>query len=171
MMLCTVGKLMGAAKVILVNRSAPRLETAKKLNIADHYVCLSEEDIIETVLGLTCGLGADVVFTSCPSPQAQADAVKIAGNRARINFFGGLPKDKAIVPIDTNLIHYKELLVSGAHGSTPVHHRKAIELIASGCVDAKKYITHTFLLEDIISAFTAAEERAGLRVIVNPWEE
>lgn len=170
MMLCLVAKLMGAAKVILINRSAPRLETAKELNIADHYICLSEQDGIKAVLELTGGLGADVIYTSCPSPQAQADAIIMAKNRARINFFGGLPKDKSIVPIDTNVIHYKELIVSGAHGSMPIHHSKAIELIASGRINVKKFITHKFSLDKIIDAFAFAESHKGLRVIVKPWE-
>ena len=170
MMLCDVARLMGAAKIILINRSAPRLEIAKKLGVADDYICLNEQDGIEAVLGLTGGLGADVIFTSCPSPQAQADSLKMAKNRARINFFGGLPKSQSVVPLDTNIIHYKELFVSGAHGSMPVHHGKAIELIASGRLDIKKFMTHTFPLDDIAEAFATAEGHKGLRVIVCPWD-
>jgi L-iditol 2-dehydrogenase len=171
MMLCSVARLMGAVKIILINRSMPRLEAAKALGIADHYICLAEQDGIKSVLDLTGGLGADVIFTSCPSPQAQSDAILMAKNRARINFFGGLPKDKSVVPINTNMIHYKELLVSGAHGSMPVHHGKAIELIASGRVDVKKFMTHKFPLDKITEAFAAAEGHKGLRVIVKPWAE
>jgi len=171
MMLCDVARLMGAAKIILINRSAPRLEIAKKLGVADNYICLNEQDGIDAVLDLTGGLGADVIFTSCPSPQAQADALKMAKNRAKINFFGGLPKNRSVVPIDTNIIHYKELFVSGAHGSMPVHHGRAIELIAGGRLDIKKFMTHTFPLDSIAGAFTMAESHKGLRVIVKPWEE
>lgn len=171
MMLCVVARLMGAAGVILINRSAPRLETAKKMNIADHYICLAERDGVKAVLDLTGGLGADVIFTSNPSPQAQSDAILMAKNRAKINFFGGLPKDKSVVPIDTNMIHYKELLVSGAHGSMPTHHGRAIELIASGKIDVKQFITHRIPLTGIADAFNIAEGHAGLRVVVKPWEE
>ena len=171
MMLCVVARLMGAAGVILINRSAPRLETAKKMNIADHYICLAESDGVKAVLDLTGGLGADVIFTSNPSPQAQSDAILMAKNRAKINFFGGLPKDKSVVPIDTNMIHYKELLVSGAHGSMPTHHGRAIELIASGKIDVKQFITHRIPLTGIADAFNIAEGHAGLRVVVKPWEE
>jgi L-iditol 2-dehydrogenase len=168
MMLCNVAKIMGASKVILINRSAPRLEMAKCIDAADVYVCSSEQDSVARVLQETSGLGADVIFTSCPAPQAQADALKMAKNRARINFFGGLPKDKSIVPLDTNIIHYKELIVSGAHGAMPIHHGRAVELISTGKVDVKKYITHHFSLDEIGKAFAAAEGHSGLRVIVNP---
>ena len=129
---------------------------------------MENEDAVSRVLGETEGLGADVIFTSCTSPGAQVDSIHMAKNRARINFFGGLPKDKSIVPIDTNIIHYKELFITGAHGAMPIHHLKAIELIASGRIDISKYITHTYSLDDINTAFKTAEEHSGLRVIVNP---
>ena len=169
MMLCEVARLMGAAKIILVNRSHPRLEIAKRLGVADVYICSGEENAIGRILCETENLGADVIFTANPSPRSQADALHMAKNRGRISFFGGLPKDDCIVPLDTNIIHYKELLITGAHGSLPVHHGRAVDMIASGKIDVKKYITHRFSLEDIGKAFAAAEQHSGLRVAVNPW--
>ena len=168
MMVCEVSKAMGASKVILVNRSSGRLEIAKKLGIADVFVCMQNEDAIKRVLEETGGLGADVIYTSCPSPQAQIDSIYMAKNRCKINFFGGLPKDKSMVTLDTNIIHYKELLISGAHGAMPIHHRKAVDLISSGRIKVDKYIMHTYPLDEIMSAFKTAEEHSGLRVVVNP---
>ena len=168
LMLCEVAKILGAAKVILINRSQPRLKMAKELGIADVFICSSEENAIERVLEETGGLGADVIFTSNPSPESQTDSIYMAKNRARINFFGGLPKDKSIVPLDTNVIHYKELFIAGAHGSMPIHHGQAVDLIASGRIDVKKFLTHTFALEDIANAFATAEGHSGLRVVVKP---
>ena len=168
MILCEVASAMGASKVILINRSQPRLKIAGKLNVADVYVCSSGENAVERVLDETGGLGADVIFTACPSPQAQVDAIGMAKNRARVNFFGGLPKDASMVTLDTNIIHYKELFISGAHGAMPIHHQRAVELIASGRIDVKKYVTHAYPLEEILSAFKTAEGHSGLRVVVNP---
>lgn len=168
LMICEVARMMGAAKVILINRSTPRLEMAKSINAADVYICSSEENSVIRVLEETGGLGADVIFTSCPSPDAQVDAINMAKNRAKINFFGGLPKGKSNVTLDTNVIHYKELIITGAHGSMPIHHGKAIELIASGKVDVKKFLTHSFPLDEIEKAFQTAEGHSGLRVVVNP---
>uniref|UniRef100_UPI00359C4D77 alcohol dehydrogenase catalytic domain-containing protein n=1 Tax=Faecalicatena contorta TaxID=39482 RepID=UPI00359C4D77 len=168
MMLCCVARRMGASKVILVNRSEQRLEIAEKLDVADIYVCSGKEDAILRVMKETNGLGADVLFTSCPSPQAQTDAMQMAKNRARVCFFGGLPKEKSQVTIDTNIIHYKELFITGAHGATPYNHGRAVELIASGVVDVKKFISASYPLHEIDKAFEAAEKHSGLRIIVNP---
>jgi len=166
-MIVEMARKMGSTKIIVVQRSRPRLEMAKKFG-ADVYICSSEEDAVERVKEETGGLGADVVITSNSSPEAQTDAIKMARNRARVNFFGGLPRDKSLVALDTNLIHYKELFVHGAHGAMPVHHMKAVELIASGIIDMKKYISHRFSLDDIRGAFATAESHAGMRVIINP---
>ena len=166
-MIIPVAKLMGATKIIVVQRSKPRLELARQFG-ADVYICSSEENSIERVLEETGGLGGDVIITANPSPEAQADAIKMAKNRARVNLFGGLPKDKSNVTIDTNIIHYKELFVHGAHGALPHHHGKAVELIASGKLDMKQFISHKFSLDDIHAAFEAAEGHKGMRVVVNP---
>lgn len=165
-MLVEVALKMGA-RVLLVNRSRPRLETAKQLG-AHAYICSAEEDAVKRVLEETGGLGADVVITCNPSPEAQVDAIYMAKNRARVNYFGGLPKGKSMVTIDTNIIHYKELFVHGAHGSLPRHHQKAVELINAGIIDMKKYISHRFPLERMTEAIETAESHAGMRVIVNP---
>ena len=165
-MIVEVAKKMGASKVILVQRSRARLEMAMKTVNADVFVCSEEEDAVKRILLETQGLGADVIFTACPSPAAQQDAISMAKNRARINFFGGLPKEKSKVVLDTNVIHYKELFITGAHGAMPIHHLKAIELIASGTIDVKPFISEQFSLDDIKAAFAAAESHSGMRVIV-----
>lgn len=164
-MIIEVAKKMGAKKVIVVQRSRPRLEMAKKFG-ADAYICSSEEDAIARVLEETNGLGADVVITANPSPQSHSDALYMAKNRARVNLFGGLPKGSSVT-LDTNIIHYKELFVHGAHGAMPIHHGKAVELIASGAIDMKRYISHRFELDDIAEAFKTAEGHSGLRVIIH----
>jgi len=168
MMLCEVAKAMGAAKIIMIDVSKPRLDIAKKIGIADVCICLKEEDGVARVLEETDGLGADVIYTSCPAPQAQIDALHMAKNRAKVSFFGGLPKNASNVLLDTNLIHYKELFITGAHGAMPIHHSRAVELIASGRIDVKKFLTHRFPLDEIATAFKTAEEYGGLRVVVNP---
>jgi L-iditol 2-dehydrogenase len=167
-MIIPVAYMCGAARVIVVQRSRPRMESAKKFG-ADSYICSSEEDAIGRILEETGGLGADVIFTANPSPQSHADALKMAKNRARINLFGGLPAGSTVT-MDTNIIHYKELFVIGAHGSLPRHHQQAIELITKRRPDIRPYISHRFSLDRIADAFAAAEGHLGMRVVVKPWE-
>jgi L-iditol 2-dehydrogenase len=167
-MIIPVAYMSGAARVIVVQRSRPRMEAAKRFG-ADVYICSSEEDAISRVLEETAGLGADVIFTANSSPQTHADALKMAKNRARVNLFGGLAEGSTVT-LDTNIIHYKELFVMGAHGSLPRHHRQALELIAAKRPDIRPYISRHFALDDIGEAFAAAEGHQDMRVIVKPWD-
>jgi len=165
-MLIPVAVMSGATKVIAINRSPGRLGFAKEAG-ADVTICQAEEDQVERVLEETNGQGADVIFTANPTPASHIDAVKMAKNRGRVNLFGGLPAGTK-VELDTNLIHYKELLVSGAHGAVPRHHKMAIDLIASGKIDIGKFISHRFSLDDAAEAFRVAESKEGLRVLIKP---
>jgi L-iditol 2-dehydrogenase len=167
LMLMQAAKMMGACKVIAIELVKERLEIAKRFG-ADVCICPADEDAAARVLEETGGLGADIVYTANSVPQTQADALKMAKNRGRVCFFGGLAKDRSNVTLDTNIIHYKELFVHGAHGSMPVHHMKAVNLIASGKIDMKKFISHKMPLDQIREAFRIAESYEGLRVVVNP---
>ncbi|MDR1797536.1 MAG: zinc-dependent dehydrogenase [Clostridiales Family XIII bacterium] len=168
-MIIPVALMSGATKIIVINRSPGRLEFAKTAG-ADVTICSSQEDQVARVLEETDGLGADVIFTANPTPQSHSDALKMAKNRGRINLFGGLPAGST-VELETNIIHYKELTVTGAHGSVPRHHAQAIELIRAHRPDIRPFISHHFPLDQIADAFAAAEGKAGLRVVVNPWGE
>jgi L-iditol 2-dehydrogenase len=165
-MIIPIAYIQGASKVIVVQRSRPRLEAARQFN-ADCYICSNEEDPVKRVLEETAGLGADVIFTANPSPESHVTALKMAKNRARVNLFGGLPAGSTVT-LDTNVIHYKELIVCGAHGSLPRHHQLAINLIAARRPDIRPYISHHFPLEQINEAFAAAEGHKGMRVVVQP---
>ena len=165
-MIIPVALMSGAAKVIAIDWVPGRLPYAKEVG-ADVTICSSEEDQIVRVLDETGGMGADVIFTANSSPESHIDALKMAKNRGRVNLFGGLPAGTK-VELETNLIHYKELLVSGAHGSVPRHHKQAIDIIASGKLDIKAFISHRFTLDKICEAFAMTESKAGLRVVVKP---
>ncbi len=165
-MLMEVARKMGAGKVIAVNRTRKRESIVQE--VADIVIYTSEEDLYTRVLEKTGGLGADVVLTACSSPEAQIDALKIVRNRGRVNFFGGLPPNMPPTPIDTNIIHYKEILLTGAHGAVPRHHRQALELISQGIVKVKRYISSVYPLSDALSAFRKAGEKTEMRILIQP---
>ena len=57
--------------------------------------------------------------------------VLLVGQNGRVMFFGGLPKGRSTVSLDTNEIHYKQLLVSGTTRQSLRQYRKCLELIGS----------------------------------------
>ena len=166
-MMAELAKNMGARKVIVSQRSKTRLEMARKYDI-DVLISATEEDFTERVMEETDGLGADVVITACSSLAAQAQTIPVIKTRGRINLFAGLPKGSDPLILDSNIIHYKECYLFGSHGSTPRHHKMALELLSSGRIEAKKFISHNFRLDQILDAFDMVESRLGMKVIINP---
>lgn len=165
-MMIPVAGLLGATRIIVIEKDKRRLETAKQFG-ATEYIWTEEQDPVQRVMELTGGQGANVVITANAVSSTHIDAINMAGPRARINLFGGLAAGTTI-RLEPNKIHYKEISLMGSHGSTPRQHRMALDLIASGKLDMTRYISQRFPLAEIGKAFAAAENRDGLRVIVNP---
>ncbi len=170
-MLMKLARSFGATSVIGVQRSRVRIPQALALSGADTIFCSQDGDPVQAVLELTAGEGADVVITANSSVETHLQSLKMARQRGRINYFGGLPAGSPPVEMATNLIHYRELLLTGSHGSVPRQHRIALELLARGVIDGKALITHRFVLGDIVTAFATAEGHSGLKVVVSPTGE
>ena len=86
----------------------------------------------------------------------------------RISLFGGLPKDNPTIMLDSNLVHYRELTLVGANGSSPAHNKQALELIASGSVPVADLITHRLPLEQVLEAFGIVARGEAIKVTVQP---
>jgi L-iditol 2-dehydrogenase len=158
----------GAARVFLVDLNAERLRLAAELVAPDAVVIGSEVDVLDAVAKLTDGRGADVVITAAASGRAQEQALQMAARQGRISLFGGLPKDNPIIAFDSNLVHYRELTVVGANGSSPAHNAEALRLIASGAVPVADLITHRLPLRDTLRAFEIVARGEAIKVTVEP---
>jgi L-iditol 2-dehydrogenase len=158
----------GAARVFLVELSRKRLEMAEALVKPDAAICAEEVDPVEAVLELTGGRGADVIITAAASGKAQEQAIQMAARRGRISFFGGLPKDNPTITCDSNLVHYRELTIVGANGSSPAHNAQALELVASGAVPVVDLITERLPLDGALDAFGIVSRGEAIKVTIEP---
>ena len=86
----------------------------------------------------------------------------------RISFFGGLPKTDPTITCDSNLVHYKELILAGANGSTPQHNRRALQLMADGRVPVADLLTHRVPLADVRQAIDLVLGGQAIKVVVQP---
>ena len=145
-----------------------RRDTAKEYG-ADLVV--SPDDLAKTAREWTDGKGLDAVILSAGVPSAVNQALELVKNRGHVVFFGGF-KRGTTATIDPNLIHYKEVIVTGSYwvGAPPYGDRKfyhkSMQAIADKSVPVAKLITHRFPLEDIVKALETMESLEGLKVIV-----
>jgi len=85
----------------------------------------------------------------------------------RGHYFAGFPKG-ALSNMDPNLIHYGELVVTGASNSGRASHEKALRLISEGAIDVKSLHTHTFELDDVVEGIEFAVSGSGVKVAIVP---
>ncbi|WP_433199558.1 zinc-dependent dehydrogenase [Dactylosporangium sp. CS-047395] len=163
-----LARARGAARVFLVDLNRERLDLAAGLVHPDAAICGSETDVVDAVLKLTEGRGADVVITAAAAGAAQEQAVQMTARQGRISFFGGLPKDKPVIALDSNLVHYRELTIVGANGSSPGHNKEALRLIAEGAVPVADLITHRLPLEGALDAFGIVARGEAIKVTIEP---
>jgi L-iditol 2-dehydrogenase len=163
-----LARARGAKRVFLVELNRARLDMSAEKVSPDAAICSAEVDAVDEVKKLTDGRGVDVVITAAASGAAQEDALQMAARSGRISFFGGLPKDKPTITLDSNLVHYRELTIVGANGSSPSHNKKALELIASGRVPVDDLITHRIKLADLHDAIKLVSTGAAIKVTIEP---
>ena len=157
-----------AGRIILVDINSERLKMSADAVQPDVVINASEVNIVEEILKLTGGRGADVIITATPANITQEQAVSMAARNGRISFFGGLPKTNPTITLDSNLVHYRQLHIHGANGSAPEHNRRALDYIASGEVPVADLITRRIRLRDVMDAFGIVERGEAIKVTVEP---
>jgi L-iditol 2-dehydrogenase len=120
---------------------------------------------VERVKELTEGRGANAVIVAIGTTEAAKTGIEMAGICAAVNFFAGTYPPGEIA-LDPNVVHYKQLVLTGSHDFTPHHFTMALKLIQYGMVKVKPIISHVLPLEELASAFDIVAERKGLKVII-----
>lgn len=159
-----VAKVFHAEKIIAVEPLSDRRKLAIELG-ADNVINPFEEDITSTVQELTDG-GADVIIiTTGGAVEAEylPRAIEMAAKGARINIFAGTYPKKEVL-IDPNLIHYKEIIISGTFGYTLSHCNKALTLIRKRKVQIQKIRSPVLKFEEIENAFNIYGKPPNLKV-------
>jgi len=158
-------RLFSPSHIIAIDLADARLEAAKQFG-ADVVVNNSREDPLGVVRSLTGGLGADVAIEAVGMPATFELAVLLSRPGGRIANIGvhGKPatlhlEDQWIrnITITTGLVDAY---------STPT----LLRLLASHHINAGRFITHRFALEEIDQAydvFARAADTGALKVVLS----
>ncbi len=160
-----LARLRGAVRVIVSEMIPERRDQALNFG-ADAAV--TPDQLADAVSAASHGDGADVVIVAAPAHPAQEAALGIAAIGGRINFFGGLPKDRPTITLDSNVVHYKELIVTGTTACSTQDCRQAATLVNSGRIDLAPFISARYPLAEAVRAFGVAEDRKSLKVVLEP---
>lgn len=160
-------KKMGAEKVIMVDLVEERLDLARRLG-ADETINAAREKVEERVRQLTSGHGADIVIEAIGRPETWEQALKLVRKGGKVLEFGGCPPGTEI-HVSTELLHYDEVTVMGTFHATPLHFRKALNLIASKTINVAPLVTRKMPLEKIKEAFEIlATSKNEVKIAITP---
>lgn len=113
--------------------------------------------------------GADDVIVAVGSQAAQQEALSLLNRGGVANLFGGLPRGRHLLELDSLDVHYRETRVVGSSGGDPWDMKDTLDLLASGSFDAGNYVYGVGGLEHTIEILERmSRERVNGRAIVYP---
>ena len=132
---------------------------------ATHVVNAQREDVRAVVSDLTAKAGADLVVEASGSPRAVADAFHLVGRGKVIAAIGLTGRE---LNLDWDIGVFKEIDVRFSKSSTYMSWDRAISMVASGRVDVRPLITHTFKLADWQRGLDVSASGEAIKVVLFP---
>ena len=161
-------RLFSPSHVVAIDHSDARLKKAREFG-ADVTVNNAHDDPAVVIRNLTGRLGADVTIEAVGTPETFELAVKLARPGGRVANIGvhGKPVMLHLEEQWTRDITITTGLVDAS--SIPV----LMRLVANGQLDASRFITHHFGLDDIEQAYDVFADPASgaLKVVLTRSEE
>jgi len=88
--------------------------------------------------------------------------------QGRVNFFGGLPAGKQGHHVSSNLVHYRQLTVTGTTGSSTHEYRRSLALLAAGRLQVADLISARYGLAQVHQALEVARSGKALKIVLEP---
>ncbi|MBI4790403.1 MAG: alcohol dehydrogenase catalytic domain-containing protein [Chloroflexi bacterium] len=158
-----IARLFGA-RVMVADVLPERLALARQLG-AHAILDNSNGDLKRAVMDWTNGCGADAAVVTVAASPVVLQAAECLGDGGRLNIFAGI-YPVAPLPIDPNLIHYKELVLTGSADSTSQDMHAALHLIETGQVRVEELISHRLPLQQLPEGFEIVSKQQGLKVMI-----
>jgi threonine dehydrogenase-like Zn-dependent dehydrogenase len=173
MTLGQVAKAYGIGRILMVGTRPEPLDIARAAGAADIGVVNAVHNPADVVLELTNGEGVEAVFETvggeAPTINQGIEMVRRGGVISILGIFTQAPT------VDVQTAYRKELHLQWANSFSRwqgvSEYRMALDLMASGRLNASPLITTHFSLDQIQAAFAAAEDKrssGAIKVMVHP---
>jgi L-iditol 2-dehydrogenase len=157
-----IARKLGAGRVGVADMVDHRLKQAAAFG-ADLTLSLSSPGWEQKARDFTGKNGADNVITAAPSVSSITDALKTVKSDGRILVFGGLPHG-SVLSFDPNIIHYREVTITGSIDATIDDFNRAAAMAPS--LGPERFITHRFPIERVRDGMEAMRKKEGLKLVL-----
>ena len=159
---CNWRDFSGAAGIFATDLYPHRVKAAREAG-AHHAFQANGGDELEEILNATGGRGVDVAFEAAGEQDAVDVAVGAVVPGGKVILAGIPASDQTWFSAST--ARRKGLTLKLVRRMKHTYPR-AIDLVSRGLVDVGSLVTHRFPLEEAAQAFAVAQQRAGLKVMI-----
>ncbi|XP_078662278.1 sorbitol dehydrogenase-like [Branchiostoma floridae x Branchiostoma belcheri] len=156
-------KARGAAKVIISDVNAKRLEVAQQMgaHVTVHVTSRDSQAMADQVVRALGG-HADVTM-ECSGAEAAVQTGIYATKSGGVMVQVGLGADMITIPLVDAALREVDIRGTNAY---PNCYPTALSMVASGQVNLKPLVTHRYSLEQALEAFEAVKKGEGIKVMV-----
>lgn len=166
MMTLISAKIGGPGKIIVSDISSFKREMALRSG-ADMAIDPTQQDPVKEVLGVTEGLGADVVFVAVPLDIALSQSLQMCRRMGRVVLIATFHGESLF---DTKGIQVHERSLIGTSMYTRDDYKLAIELWKKGSLEMRPLITQRISLDEapqVISAMADGAKGDDIKTVIS----
>lgn len=159
-------KLFNPYQIITVGRKDKfRMNMAEKLG-ATHTISSMDGDVIEAIMKLTNGKGADVAIDASGSETAIQQAVKCVKINGNVSLVGITGRD-IVLPLSQIFMKNVNINMGLAYVG---YMKRLLNLVTAGQIDLRPLITHRMDLDKAVEAVQLFESRSEnvIKVVLKP---
>jgi alcohol dehydrogenase len=168
--MCTMmcASLFGAGRIIAIDTLKYRLDICVSNKIASDVIDASNEDVVQSILALTNGRGADAVIEAAGGTDTFQTAWQIARPNAVVAVVA-MYENTQMLPLNKM---YGRNLIFKTGGVDAVHCERIMGLIKNGKLNTNLLITHRSTLNDIMEGYRVFGEKLDhcLKWVISPVE-
>lgn len=159
-----IGRMLGARRVIGVERSKIRLEFARSTGLFDKLV-MADATAVDTVLELTGGVGTSVAVDASGSTSGRSTALRIATEWGRVGLLG--EGGTLETEVSDTLLH-KQLTITSSWVTSVQGMEQVARLLAESGLHPELIVSDRYRLASADEAYRVAASGAGGKVVLIP---
>ena len=159
-----LAKAHGAELIIV---SEPQNEKRAKARLLGAHAAVDpvNENLRERINQMTFGKGMDAVIIAVGIPKVIEESLEYVKKGGSYVIFAGCQTGSRIT-IDPNLIHYREVTLTGSSAANPEYQREMLRMVAEGQIDLKAVISNVLPAERWKEAFAMKATYDGFKSVL-----
>jgi S-(hydroxymethyl)glutathione dehydrogenase/alcohol dehydrogenase len=159
-------RLAGAERIVAVDLSEDRLEHARGQGATDTLI--GGADIVDQILEMTDGFGADYTFEATGIVSVMRQAVESARMGWGLCTIAGVAGKGEMLEVVPRYLITGRRIAGASYGGAKGRDRvpELVDLYMAGDLDLESLVTRRISLDEVNDAFEAMERQEGIRTVI-----